>query len=160
MAPCTCAIFLVLRCSSLKVVLRAHITSAMSSYYTTAPGPPPGRPPATGIRHLQMEVARFHPIWLAACQKQQICTCPYHPEHQLQRRGAHGPGWRCQVCSACLPVREVLMAKMFHHPWSYMLHRRCMFFLDRKALARCDLTTSTSGDYSKEELAYLRPAMS
>jgi hypothetical protein len=113
---------------------------------------------ATIATAVTMEIARFQPAWLAKDLRIQMKLCPYHPRVPPKRRGDYGPGWRCRMCSRCLPVREILMAKLMHHPFIEDLHLHCLFFLNRQGLGKLCQTARTRANHLRIDVANLDPA--
>ena len=100
--------------------------------------------------------------WLEAGRLVQLRSCPDHLKQGLPQLGSPGTGWRCSVCSACLPVWEVLAVAAWHLPiilaWDhvYGIGRTCLLYLRRDDLARMLRTSRTAAQYAMEQLEQLR----
>ena len=101
--------------------------------------------------------------WLEAGRLVQLRSCPDHLEHGFPRfTGCPGAGWTCSICSACLPIWEVLTVSAWHLPiiidWehAYGIGHSCLLYLRRNDLAKMLRTSRATAQYTYEQLAQLR----
>ena len=99
--------------------------------------------------------------WLRMSADDQRRSCPFCAQvcALLDRHGRTLSRWRCPRCSACLPVREIVLASSFCHPWvieqclSGVPARLIMIHLDRQTLGMFLLTQNCRNTYNKLDLA-------
>ena len=99
--------------------------------------------------------------WLRMSADDQRRSCPFCAQvcALLDRHGRTLSRWRCPRCSARLPVRAIVLASSFCHPWvieqclSGVPARLIMIHLDRKTLGMFLLTQNCRNTYNKLDLA-------